>query len=233
MIPIPSPAEAWLAISTDRLAFAEYLGSCPPAAWNQPSLCSEWQVRDVVAHLVAMASDSKWRGFTAYVGARANLDHTNANLLSEVKQRHSDDDLRTSLRDTASSTMSPPGLKPRGVLGELLVHILDVTVALDQPLDLPADHLIIALEYLRTRVRGNTRFNLLGLRRQPVLHGAARCEGLTLRATDLDWCSSAETSSGDFPLVEGPASLLLLALAGRPAALTGLTGDGVHLLAAR
>ncbi len=33
----------------------EYLSSLPPEAWNKPSACDRWEVRDVVAHLAWLA----------------------------------------------------------------------------------------------------------------------------------------------------------------------------------
>ena len=46
-------------------------------------------------------------------------------------------------------------------------------------------------------------------------------------ATDVGW------TTGDDPLVEGPAESLLMAIAGRPGIITELTGPGVTALAER
>ena len=56
---------------------------------------------------------------------------------------------------------------------------------------------------------------------------ARTAEGLTLRATDVDW------RHGDGPEVAGPAEDLVLALAGRRVGLAALEGDGVDELARR
>ena len=84
------------------------------------------------------------------------------------------------------------------------------------------------LEYLATRVPGNTRFHLRRTGRVPVLDGARRAEGLHLRATDVDWSRGA--ASG--PEVAGPAAALVLALAGRRVGLDRLEGTGVGRLRA-
>ena len=60
-----------------------------------------------------------------------------------------------------------------------------------------------------------------------VLKAKNRIAGLTLRATDTDW------SHGSGPEVAGPMIALLLAMAGRKAALPDLRGDGVETLRAR
>jgi hypothetical protein len=61
-----------------------------------------------------------------------------------------------------------------------------------------------------------------------VIGAKRRVAGLHLRATDADW------QHGTGPEVAGPMLSLLLALAGRTAAVRGdLTGDGVAELASR
>ena len=54
-----------------------------------------------------------------------------------------------------------------------------------------------------------------------------RIRGLTLAATDLDW------TTGDGLTVQGPGEALLMAMAGRPAALPELSGPGTPTLAER
>ena len=61
---------------------------------------------------------------------------------------------------------------------------------------------------------------------QPVLGNRKRIAGLRMRATDADW------STGDGPLVEGPAQYVLAAMCGRRQALASLSGDGVESLRA-
>ncbi len=63
----------------------------------------------------------------------------------------------------------------------------------------------------------------LFVHRRPRRHG----RGLRLVATDLDW------SAGNGPEVTGTGDALLMAIAGRPAALADLTGPGVATLAER
>jgi uncharacterized protein (TIGR03083 family) len=45
------------ALREQRVALMEYLWALPEAAWEKPSLCAGWTVRDVVAHLVGNAAD--------------------------------------------------------------------------------------------------------------------------------------------------------------------------------
>ena len=41
----------WQHIDHERAWLADLLESLPPEAWQQPSLCEGWTVRDVGAHL--------------------------------------------------------------------------------------------------------------------------------------------------------------------------------------
>ncbi|MEU7813268.1 maleylpyruvate isomerase N-terminal domain-containing protein [Pseudonocardia sp. NPDC049154] len=120
---------------TERLNLCAYVEELDDAAWRTPSLCTEWTVREVVAHLT------------------------------------------TTTRATIPSVVALPSL---------------VYVAANR-----------------------------------FLGGPKRVAGLELVATDAAW------SSGEGPAVHGTVADLLLAAAGRPAALTGLSGPGVELLAPR
>ena len=65
---------------------------------------------------------------------------------------------------------------------------------------------------------------------------AVSLDKLALRATDVDWHSTADNASGSQrlgQLVSGPALAIAGVLVGRRAYLSDLTGDGVPLLASR
>jgi hypothetical protein len=65
-------------------------------------------------------------------------------------------------------------------------------------------------------------------RKSNLLIGAKkRAEGLTLRATDVDW------SGGTGPEVTGPLASIILAITGRRAGLADLSGDGLATLTGR
>ena len=48
--------DTWQMIDTERAALADGLAALPPGAWDQPSLCGDWTVRQVVGHIVATAT---------------------------------------------------------------------------------------------------------------------------------------------------------------------------------
>ena len=51
-------AGVWQMIHSERAALAADLGSLDEARWATPSLCGEWTVRDVLAHMTATAKIS-------------------------------------------------------------------------------------------------------------------------------------------------------------------------------
>ena len=98
-------------------------------------------------------------------------------------------------------------------LGETLVHAEDIRRPLGIAHAYPVDAITrVADFYLKS--------NLL-------IGGKKRVAGLTLRATDTDWVRGAG------PEVVGPALSLLLAIAGRPAGLDDLTGEGAVMVKSR
>jgi len=50
-----SPEERVKIATAESERVKEYLSSLPPEAWNKPSACDRWEVRDVVAHLAWVA----------------------------------------------------------------------------------------------------------------------------------------------------------------------------------
>ncbi|HET8589248.1 MAG TPA: maleylpyruvate isomerase family mycothiol-dependent enzyme, partial [Nakamurella sp.] len=112
-------------------------------------------------------------------------------------------------------------LTPRGVtalfgggiaLTDGLIHQQDIRRPLGIPRDVPAERLVPALDFAL---------------RAPALPSRRHVRDLRLTATDLDW------THGDGPEITGPAEALLMAIAGRPAALADLAGAGVPVLAER
>ncbi|BBY23896.1 hypothetical protein MSTO_41010 [Mycobacterium stomatepiae] len=112
-------------------------------------------------------------------------------------------------------------LQPRGLtagfggmiaLVDATIHHQDIRRSLGRPRSVPVDR----LERVLGLVPGN-----------PRLGAGRRIRGLRLRATDVDW------THGRGPEVIGPGEALLMAMAGRRAALTDLSGPGCAAFAAR
>ena len=205
--------DPWNDVKADRERFADYLETLDAADWETESLCQGWTVKAVTTHLLVTTTMSKGQVFGSFLKAGFNLDKMNAKLIAQMTAALSTDEIIAKTRATAGSASAPPGLKPLGVFSEVLTHTADISLAVGKPLDLPPEHYIIGLDYLK------------GV--QPVLGCKKRIEGLRLQATDADW------STGEGPLVEGPAKILVTAMTGRRATLDQLTGEGVEVLRGR
>jgi len=203
----------WVEIKADRELFADYLEALSPEEWDRSSLCDGWTVKGVAIHLLVTPTMSKGQVFRSFLGSGFNLDKMSAKLIDQKSAEMSTDQIVAVTRQSAGSESAPPGLKPLGVLGEVLVHTTDVSDAVGRPLDLPTAHYVTGLEYMKDV--------------QPVLGCKKRIAGLKLNATDADW------TTGDGPTVEGDAKHLLSAMAGRPSSMDALTGEGVDIMKAR
>ena len=104
---------------------------------------------------------------------------------------------------------------PRLLLGDHVIHELDIALAIGREPEVPAEVLTAVLE---TQVRVPN----------PFIPARSRASGLTLHADDVGW---RRGTTG--PLVTGSAAHLASVLAGRPQALAHLDGDGVATLGAR
>lgn len=199
--------------------FVEFARSLTPAEWTRPSLCSEWTTHDVLAHLVIGYSISVPSLCWSMVRHRMQFDGTNTSLAQRLAHRCSPEELIDSFELLIDhrhgiGRVFPPGL----LLGDHVLHHLDISLALSRPADVPEE---IVDAVLATEV---------GLP-NPFVPAKRNAAGLTLRATDTGWTSTADGNA--FGVVEGKAAHLASALAGRPRALAFLSGDGVPTLSSR
>ena len=205
--------DTWEAIKTDRVAFSEYLATLSAQDWDAPTWCDEWTVKGVAAHLLVAPTMTKGQVFLAFVKSGFNLDKMSAKLIGHMTVAMSNEEIVAKTGDTAGVRSAPPGLKPLGVFGELLVHSSDISLSLGKPFSVATEHYVIGLNYMKDV--------------QPVLGCKKRIAGLKLRANDADW------STGDGPLVEGDAKHLLSAMTGRRRAFDALSGEGVEAMRVR
>jgi uncharacterized protein (TIGR03083 family) len=202
------------AIASERLRVADLVGSLTPAQLEVPSLCGEWTVRQVAGHLVAAVSPPPARQLLAtFVASGFRLHRANAQLAVTVA-RQPPAVLASELRRLPASTFRAPVVGYPGQLTDLQVHGQDMRRPLGLPHGLDLDRLRVSLDFLT----GGRAIGFTPRR---------RLAGLRLEATDLSW------SWGSGATVAGPAEALMMAAAGRRAALPGLDGPGVRTLAER
>jgi uncharacterized protein (TIGR03083 family) len=203
--------QLWELIHEERDRLGTVLDTLRDDEWQQPSLCAGWKVRDVVAHCIEtqLMTPPLFLGRMTASGFRFHVMSAN-NIARHSAQSNSE--LLAQYHATAHRTSAPPGPKTTW-LGEALIHGQDIARPTGHNLQPSPQALTMVAGWLRTTT--------------PLLHGKQRSEGLRLRATDIDW------SAGDGPEVSGPAASLILAMAGRSAAISDLSGEGVETLRAR
>lgn len=192
----------------ERRDFADFLDTLTPEQWSAETLCANWNVRDVVAHVISYEEAGPLALAGAFLRSGFRPDRVNA-----LRLRRYADHTPMQLIEFLRAHSRPKGLTAGaggGIgLGDCLIHHQDVRRALAQPRRIPGERVSEALDVVL---------------KAPVLPARRNAKGLRLQATDLDWTRGTGLS------VSGPGEALLLALTGRAVALDDLAGDGVATL---
>jgi uncharacterized protein (TIGR03083 family) len=201
----------WPVIHAEREALVADLAPLTDQQWATPSLAADWTVRDVLAHMTATAKMTPGRFIGKLIGSGFRFHALSA---KDVAAERGDSGRAVLAAFTAqlTATTHPPG-PIEAMIGEVVVHGEDIRRALG-----------ISHRYSDEALTGSADF----YRKSNLLIGAKRrAEGLTLRASDVDW------SAGDGPDVTGPLASIILAITGRRAGLADLSGPGLPTLTQR
>jgi uncharacterized protein (TIGR03083 family) len=193
----------------ERADLAEFLATLTPQDWKAPTLCTRWNVKDVVAHVISYEELSTPQLVKRF--AKGWIVRTNQIGVDEFASL-SPQQLLEFLRSHLQPRGLTAGFGGMIALVDGTIHHQDIRRALGRPRTVPADR----LERVLHLVPGN-----------PRLGAGRRIRGLRLRAIDVDW------AHGNGPEVTGPGEALLMAMSGRPAAVADLAGPGLDTLAAR
>lgn len=204
-------SDIWPVVHTERKALAADLQSLDAEQWQVASLCGQWTVRDVTAHMTATAKITPPAFFTKLAMSGFSFGRLQEKDITAEKGAAPADTLARFVA-AENSTNHPPGPSDT-MLGETIIHAEDIRRPLGFQHEYPAGAVVRVADFFKGS-------NLL-------IGSKKRIDGLTLRATDADW------SHGSGPEVSGPIMLLVMAMTGRTAALDDLTGDGVATLRAR
>lgn len=201
----------WKQIHDEREALLADLENLTDEQWRTQSLCAEWTVQQVVAHMVGTATSTKLGFLTGIAKNKGNLE---AHLNEAVAKFGSGTPGQTlaAYRETMHNRTAPPG-PVQSWLGEAVVHGEDIR----KPLGLKRDHPAETLRELGDFYRGS---NL-------VIGAKKRIAGLQLMATDMQW------SNGSGEIVRGEMLPLLMTMTGRAAYLDDLDGEGMLTYRAR
>ncbi|MFX0537139.1 maleylpyruvate isomerase family mycothiol-dependent enzyme [Ornithinimicrobium sp. Y1847] len=219
--------DLWPLIHAARAELADDLRGLSEEEWRSPTLCGQWDVEHVVAHLTAAASVGRWAWIRSMVAARFDPAVHNARRLGEHLGQMPAQTLANFER-VITSTVAPTGDLP-AYLGEVLVHSQDIR----RPLGLERsasvqDWTTVAEFYAAKDFAVNSRSLATGLR---------------FTATDGRFAANSEGERGvsegsgsagaSTPEVTGPTEAIVMVLAGRTAYLDALSGTGVAELRRR
>jgi uncharacterized protein (TIGR03083 family) len=202
-------AQIWSTIHAERKALAADLDGLSEKQWDSRSLCEGWTVRDVLAHMTGTAEMTPGKFFAKIISSGFSLTKLQA---KDIQRVEATGDTLAAFKAAMGNTGAPPG-PTMTWLGETLVHGDDIRRPLGIKYDYPAEAAAAVADSYKTS-------NL-------VMGAKKRIAGLKLVATDTNW------SHGEGPEVTGKMIDLLMALAGRKAAVSSLSGEGAATLQAR
>jgi uncharacterized protein (TIGR03083 family) len=203
--------DVWPVIHAERKGLAADLEALTDEQWSTRSLCTDWTVREVLAHMTATAKIAPAQFFAKLVASGFSMKRMEANDIVAQKGTSPGETLAR-FKAEVSSSKHPPG-PTLTWLGEAIIHAEDIRRPLGMGHDYPTDAVVRVAHFYKGS-------NL-------VIGAKRRIAGLRLRATDADW------SHGDGPEVSGPVLSLVMAMTGRKAATEDLSGDGVETLRSR
>lgn len=202
--------DLWATVAAERGALADDLAGLSEKEWKARSLCTQWNVEQVLAHMTATANLTP----LGFVGSFAKSGFNFHTFATRQIAKHRGADPAETLagfRAVQHSTKSPPGPK-ESWLGEAIVHSEDIR----RPLGIKHSYDTEALRQVADFYKNSNA--LIGTK--------SRITGLSLNATDIEW------SHGEGDEVAGPMLSVLMAMTGRSSACDQLAGPGVEKLRA-
>ncbi|MFI5313877.1 MAG: maleylpyruvate isomerase family mycothiol-dependent enzyme, partial [Candidatus Dormibacteria bacterium] len=156
----------WPLIHAERKALAEDLRQLAESQWATQSLCSDWTIRDALAHMTATAKMTPPRFFGKFMASGFRFDAMSAKDVAAERGSSGADALArfTAMLD---ATTHPPG-PVEAMVGEAVVHSEDIR----RPLGIHHRYSDEALTRTADFYRSSNL--LIGAKR--------RADGLTLRA---------------------------------------------------
>ena len=205
--------DVWAMTDAERERLVAKLQALKDVDWSRPTLCGNWTVRHVVAHLIALQSLNTTKFLVGITRSKFNFDALQAHGIEAHSGGQSPVQMLRALESRVHSRAKPPG-PAATMLGEVLIHGEDIFRAQGDSFgEHPIDHVLAVANFYK-------KSNL-------IIGTKKRISRVTLRMTDADW------SHGSGPEVSGPAISIVMAMVGRKIALGDLKGEGVSILAGR
>ena len=182
-------------IAAERTELAKLLAGLPASRWDEPTLCADWRVREVVAHITMPFRYGRGRFALELAKSRGKFNEMADRCARRDAGVVSPGELAEALRSNANHPWQPPGGGYQGALTHDVIHGLDITEALGLGRLVPEDRLGVVLPNLVTpKALGFFGVDL---------------SGVELRAADTGW------TFGSGRPVTGTAQDLALFLCGR------------------
>ena len=204
-----TPTDTMQMARDEREEFAALLEGLTPQQWNSPTLCESWIVREVAVHTVSYDELTTGGLVGRFLKGRLNTDRINAIGVADYADR-APEQIIAMIRANTEPHGLTGGFGGRIALTDGMIHQQDIRRSIGLPRTIDPERLRTALDFARFA---------------PTVRGAWRARGVRLVATDLDW------AHGKGPEVRGSGEALLMAMAGRRAALADLDGPGKAKLA--
>lgn len=189
--------EIWRHIDQERAGLAKLLAGLSTEQWSTRTMCGEWTVREVAAHI----TQSQWAPVRFALPALRSGLRFNAMMDRLARgDRRTPDQLVAAMRAMPGCRRRPPGTTELDPLVDMLVHGQDIAVPLGIKRAMPVDAAAAVAERLwHMRFPFNPRRRFAGIR---------------LVATDVE-----NFTLGDGRPVEAPIREIVMAFASRPSAI--------------
>ncbi|WP_375426637.1 maleylpyruvate isomerase family mycothiol-dependent enzyme [uncultured Friedmanniella sp.] len=206
--------ETWSLVEDERRTLADLLEPLTPEQWSSPSLCAEWRIRDVAAHLgmTPGGAPSVATMLRALLANRGRLWAAGRDVAVAYAAMPTAEIVAGLRRDAAARTR-PVFVVADNILPDLVIHGQDIAVPLQITRPVPAAAGRLAL----------ARIWSMGW----PFHARRRLDGVSLRADDCDW------TAGNGPELLGSAGHLLLLMTGRVGAVERVRGPGADVVGRR
>jgi uncharacterized protein (TIGR03083 family) len=135
------------------LDLAERLAVLDDEQWNAPSLCAQWRIRDVLAHVTAGAEGAFGVG-AIFRGMLRHGFNYNRWVAADGQGRGQQDPAAVlkALRNAAANRKARSGGRPVRGLMHVLIHGQDMCRPLRITRDLPETHLVPVADFVKDNV---------------------------------------------------------------------------------
>lgn len=209
----------WRMVVAERQDIITFFRGLTADQWETPSLCAGWRIKDVAVHLLVdepVQSGMLRRVLPLLAKDRFSIDRINGDWVAQNRDRAPASIVQSFQADTIRGIGVIGHLLGPGVaLRALVIHHQDMRRPLHIERAVPPDRLVATLDAL------------VSWKGSISIGSRPRANGLRLRAVDVAW------SRGQGLEVYGPGEAIVMALAGRAAALKDLQGEGKAVLAGR